>query len=307
MHCFSILNRMLQDVDSHDVSFEFEVPCQSYVQEPISDKTPEHDPANTSSNSSYDAFPELARELKIEDIDDGVPEESDEEEEDSEKTSKVSSSMTEVDKDQGLLKPKSKDDIDSIKKDKGKGGSSINSSATTIEVVTAHKIVLSQFEYFRTMFSSSFAEGGPGAKTIRIKDTDPQCFRILIEHLYLGQLTSNMEPRITTEDFVQENVPTWEDVYLVADRYNVTELRDRAAERILRNLSTAWVVPFLFRTAYLFEDLRLPVIKYIVQFCMSSVAAKDALAKYYEHEECSSIMADILKELWTAKTNTASK
>ncbi|KAG0017244.1 hypothetical protein BGZ80_008502 [Entomortierella chlamydospora] len=178
----------------------------------------------------------------------------------------------------------------------------VETSATTIwDKVGAHKIVLSQFDYFKTMFSSSFAEGGPGVKTIKIRDTDIQCFRLLIEYLYLGRLGLFSVPRTLTEDDAKDSLPTWEDVYLIADRYNVVDLRRMAASHILLGLSTAWALPFLFRTAYLFDDLRSPVIAFVVQSSMDEIVGKDALAKYYDHPECGSIMADLLAALWKFK------
>ncbi|KAF9164380.1 hypothetical protein BGX21_008521 [Mortierella sp. AD011] len=180
-------------------------------------------------------------------------------------------------------------------------------SATTIwDKVGAHKIVLSQFDYFKTMFSSSFAEGGPGVKTIKIKDTDIQCFRLLIEYLYLGRLGLFSVPRTLTEDDAKDSLPTWEDVYLIADRYSIVDLRRMAASRILSGLSTTWALPFLFRTAYLFDDLRLPVITFVSQNSMEEIVGKDALAKYYDHPECGSIMADLLAALWKFKAEQPS-
>ncbi|KAK3806300.1 MAG: hypothetical protein J3Q66DRAFT_358800 [Benniella sp.] len=188
-----------------------------------------------------------------------------------------------------------------------KNGFKANSYATSsldiptrTETVSAHKIVLCHFDYFKTMFSGPFAEGGPGVKRIKIKDTDVCCFRLLIEFLYLGQLRLSSAPVALTEDKAEDHVPTWEDVYLISDRYNIPELRRMALTRILSGLESSWAIPFLFRTAYLFEEMRLPVIKFVVRNSVSSIVDKNLQKTYYDHPECSSIFGEIITELWAA-------
>ena len=171
---------------------------------------------------------------------------------------------------------------------------------TRTETVSAHKIVLCHFDYFKTMFSGPFAEGGPGVKRIKIRDTDVCCFRLLIEFLYLGQLRLSSAPVVLTEDKAEDHVPTWEDVYLISDRYNIPELRRMALTRILSGLESSWAIPFLFRTAYLFEEMRLPVIKFVVRNSVSSIVDKNLQKTYYDHPECSSIFGEIITELWAA-------
>ncbi|KAF9110183.1 hypothetical protein BGX27_006697 [Mortierella sp. AM989] len=266
-HCDTILGRMLRDSSTYDVFFEFESP----------DKEPNFDcePIEGEEKSFVDIKKEEATELGVQN-----------KKEDEVKDSILSS----------LLDDKKTDSEHKTEE----------TSATTIwDKVGAHKVVLSQFEYFKNMFSSSFAEGGPGVKTIKIRDTDVQCFRLLIEYLYLGRLGLFSIPRTLTEDEAKDSLPTWEDVYLIADRYNVVDLRRMAATRILSGLSTSWAIPFLFRTAYLFDDLRSSVVKFIVQNNMAEVTGKDSLAKYYDHPECSSILTDLLAVLWKIKLTSS--
>ncbi|KAF8957297.1 hypothetical protein BGZ46_002213 [Entomortierella lignicola] len=266
-HCDTILGNMLHDSSTYDVFFEFEPPEGETI---------------------YDCEPVAGDEkgfveVKKEEADESVKDEKDKDEKDKDENDKGKESA-----------------LSSISDDKKNAGG--QDAAAIWDKVGAHKIVLSQFEYFKTMFSSSFAEGGPGVKTIKIKDTDVQCFRILIEYLYLGRLGLFSTPRTLTEDEANDTSPTWEDVYLIADRYNVVDLRRMAASRILLGLNTKWAVAFLFRTAYLFDDLRTPVITYIVQKSMPQIVTKDALEKYYDHPECGSIMVELLAALWKVKT-----
>ncbi|KAG0321593.1 hypothetical protein BGZ99_003808 [Dissophora globulifera] len=176
---------------------------------------------------------------------------------------------------------------------------------TRTESVGAHKLVLAGSNYFKTMFSSSFAEGGPGVKRVIIKDTDIHCFRLLIEFLYLGRLRASTYPKILTEDQAVDELPTWEDVYLVADRYDVPALRQMAVVRLLAGLDGSWAVSFLFRTAYLFEDLRPRLIRYVAQHCMAKIVDKKLQKQYFDHPECSSIFGEIMSELWSSVSRQA--
>lgn len=57
-------------------------------------------------------------------------------------------------------------------------------------------------------------------------------------------------------------------------------------------------MPFLFRTAYLFADLRDPVIKYAAQSCGSTLASKSARAKYMDHPESAELFGDLLEQMY---------
>ncbi|KAF9100419.1 hypothetical protein BGX29_006611 [Mortierella sp. GBA35] len=182
---------------------------------------------------------------------------------------------------------------------------SLNTTSTArMETLGAHKIVLSQYEYFKTMFSSSFAEGGPGIKRIKIKDSDIHCFQLLIQFLYLGRLRSWNAPTVLTQDsMTQRHQPSWEDVYLIADRYNIPDLKDMAGTRIVHGLCSEWAVPFLFRTGYLFEDMRQALVKFVVKNNMDEISHKKTQEAYFSHPECTAIFGEIIAELWSSKSN----
>ncbi|KAF8942365.1 hypothetical protein BGZ47_006551 [Haplosporangium gracile] len=177
------------------------------------------------------------------------------------------------------------------------------SRTSIVETLGAHKLVLSQYEYFKTMFSSSFAEGGPGVKRIKIKDSDIHCFRLLIQFLYLGRLRPWNAPTVLTQDCpTVKHQPSWEDVYLIADRYSIAELKEMAGTRIIQGLNSEWAVPFLFRTGYLFEEMRHALIKYVVKNKMDEISHKKTQEAYFAHPECTAIFGEIIVELWTSKS-----
>jgi hypothetical protein len=178
------------------------------------------------------------------------------------------------------------------------------SGSSIVETLGAHKIVLSQYEYFKTMFSSSFAEGGPGVKRIKIKDSDIHCFRLLIQFLYLGRLRPWNVPTVLTQDCATlRHLPSWEDVYLIADRYSIAELKAMAGTRIIQGLSSEWAVAFLFRTGYLFEEMRHALIKYVVKNNMDEISHRKTQEAYFAHPECTAIFGEIIAELWASKAS----
>ncbi|KAI7821997.1 hypothetical protein BC939DRAFT_454450 [Gamsiella multidivaricata] len=285
-HCDFILERLLDDCASHDVFFEFEVPGI------FGDPPSEND---------CEDFDEVGDEEVKGELDGTYSKVKKEDEE--QKLKGESSSEAPNEKGKKSTEDKKGKSVASSTQSHPVYRHARSSRRTTLETVGAHKIILSHFEYFKTMFSSSFAEGGPGVKRIKITDTDIYCFRLLIQFLYLGRLRTRSIPICLTEDQAKDHLPTWEDVYLVADRYNISELRRMAVSRILFGLQAKWAVPFLFRTAYLFDDLRAPLIKYVVQNCMASIVTKETQATYENHVECSAIFGEIITELWATRKN----
>lgn len=74
---------------------------------------------------------------------------------------------------------------------------SIGSKATfgTEAIVGAHRLVLTQWPYFRTMFEGGFAESSPGEKRIMITDVKADTFRLLLRFMYTGKLPLDAQPK----------------------------------------------------------------------------------------------------------------
>ncbi|KAF9329652.1 hypothetical protein BG006_007296, partial [Podila minutissima] len=168
------------------------------------------------------------------------------------------------------------------------------SQATSLK---AHRLILAQWPYFRTMFESGFAESGPGEKQIRIKDTKITTFDLLLRFMYTGVLPSHLKPAIVYADALQDNRDaSIEDLFLATDRYDVQELRQQTLETLLEGLHADSAVPFLFRTAYLFEgELREPVIQFVAKSCGPEMSKKKIYGEYKEHPEVLEIVMDLLE------------
>lgn len=165
--------------------------------------------------------------------------------------------------------------------------------------IGAHKLVLCQWPYFKAMFEGGFVESGAGNKEVRIKDASPKAFLQLLRFMYTGRLPEDSKPKTTYMDPLNKYTDaSWESLYLLADRYKVEELIVIARAKILSKFSSEEIVPFLFRTAYLFADLREPVIKYMVESCGSIVASKSTRLDYMDHPDGVQIFGELFEQLY---------
>ncbi|KAG0028181.1 hypothetical protein BGZ81_004962 [Podila clonocystis] len=183
------------------------------------------------------------------------------------------------------------------KKNGGKKGVK-KSPRTQHQVITlkAHKLVLSQWPYFKAMFEGGFAESQPGEQQIGIQDTKLKTFKILLWFLYTGQLSENQEPSILYSDELEDNEDaSMEDLFLAADRYDVQELRDLTAEPLLSQLNAENAIPFLFRTAYKFSELRKGVVQFVANSCGPAVPKRGIRDTYKDHPDVFDILVDLLE------------
>ncbi|KAG0096982.1 hypothetical protein BGZ93_003691 [Podila epicladia] len=120
--------------------------------------------------------------------------------------------------------------------------------------IGAHKLVLTQWPYFKSMFEGGFAESGDGAKQIKIEDIKPATFRLMIKLMYFGNLN------------------------------------------VMGGLDTENAIPFLFRAAYLYDELRAPVVKYAATSCVSVIASKDFQSNYLTHPQIGALLYELFIE-----------
>ncbi|KAG0015044.1 hypothetical protein BGZ81_000122, partial [Podila clonocystis] len=194
--------------------------------------------------------------------------------------------------------------MDSKNSDEGKGrlkSDCIHSRGSGQITIGAHKLVLCQWPYFKSMFESGFKEGGAGNKEVRVRDTSPKAFHLLLRFIYTGNLPRNATPTTVFMDPLNDLDASWESLYLLAHRCDIQELIDIARARILSKLNPEESVEFLFRTAYLFTDLREPVIKYAVESCGSILSSKSVRETYSDHPEGVQIFGEVLEQLYVIK------
>ncbi|KAF9389226.1 hypothetical protein CPB97_011793 [Podila verticillata] len=164
-------------------------------------------------------------------------------------------------------------------------------------VISAHKHVLRQWPYFQRMFRSEFAEGGEGEKQIQIKDVKPKAFQALVRFMYAGYLPQNEQPkRVDDSNQVPESETSWEAIFLAAHRYELEELCQTAQRHIVAKVTPDNAIPLLFRSGYLYKDLRAALVKFIANTSASVVAGKHFLDRYSDHPGFGLLLHEIYQE-----------
>ncbi|KAF9303011.1 hypothetical protein BGZ74_004498 [Mortierella antarctica] len=161
-----------------------------------------------------------------------------------------------------------------------------------VTTVSAHKWVLSQWPYLKTMFESGFEEGGSGIKTIHIKDIKPSNFKLVLQFIYIG----TVEP--TTADLHNGDTGTasWEGVYMAADRYMVDDLRTLALANIEARMKSVKEVDFLFHSAYLYKELRSVVIKHLAKKHYEEINLEQVCARCIDHPQLAELVGELYSE-----------
>ncbi|KAF9403995.1 hypothetical protein BGZ94_004424, partial [Podila epigama] len=165
--------------------------------------------------------------------------------------------------------------------------------------LVAHKVVLSHWPYFKMMFESDFAEGGPGPTQITVRDTSVTTFKVLLRYMYTETIPVDMMPDHVYDSPLNNSNFSWEHIFLAADRYDIADLRDEAENRLIDSLDEKNSTDFLFRTAYMFEDLRSSVIDYIVENCgQLFISNHDSVDMFKDHPEFASIICEMYTALY---------
>ncbi|KAF9324984.1 hypothetical protein BG006_011503 [Podila minutissima] len=163
-------------------------------------------------------------------------------------------------------------------------------------ILGTHRSIMSQWPYFKTMFKSTFKEGGSGSKkTIRVKYIKPKTFQLMLQFMYMGSLHST-DATLYDDNTTTDDQASWEGLYIAADRYRIDDLRKLALANIEAQLDSTAAIDFLFRSAYLYPELREPVIRYIVKEHHAEILKREIREAHKAHSE----FAELLGELYEA-------
>ncbi|KAF9301596.1 hypothetical protein BGZ74_006507 [Mortierella antarctica] len=163
--------------------------------------------------------------------------------------------------------------------------------------IKAHKLVLCQWPYFKAMFEGGFAESGPGPKQISIKDVKQSAFQAMLKFMYVGKLPRDFDGMVVcVDELADDQLLSLEDLFLVGHRYDVAELCAQVAAKILSMLDATNCIPFLFRSAYMFNELRGPVIKIVVETCGNQIAKRSIRDSYKDHPDFIDILGELFEQ-----------
>ncbi|KAF9430856.1 hypothetical protein BGZ94_003029 [Podila epigama] len=174
------------------------------------------------------------------------------------------------------------------------------SSEDKEQTLYAHKVVLTQWEYFRKMLTSKFMEGGSEPTRITIKDPSFATFKVLLLYMYTNHIpsTGSGDLKHVYDPCDNDSDVSWERVYFAADRYRLLRLREGAKKQLISSLDATNATAFLFRAAYLFPELRAAVIEYIVKNRDDTFTAKDTTDLYMDHPEFTNIQSEIINAVF---------
>ncbi|KAG0093582.1 hypothetical protein BGZ93_007825 [Podila epicladia] len=160
-------------------------------------------------------------------------------------------------------------------------------------ILGAHRFILSQWPYFKTMFESGFEEGSSGSKnTIRVKDVKSKTLRMMFQFMYMGTLLST-DATLYENSTAADDKASWEGLYIAADRYRIDDLRKLALATIEANLDSTAAIEFLFRSAYLYPELRKPVIMYIAKEHHAEISKREVREAHETHPEFTELLGEL--------------
>lgn len=159
------------------------------------------------------------------------------------------------------------------------------------EILPSRKDILAErSDYFRAMFQDGFQEGTniPGQKTrVVITDVEYPVFSSVLWYLYTGFVDFNRLP----ESHLQE-------LYRVADMYQITDLKVRLEDYIVQGLSPETVGTELFETgAAEFPDLKDHMLGFLAENFDQVRETKEfnhILDNHGQYKEFGSVMKDLL-------------
>ncbi|KAG0333096.1 hypothetical protein BG000_009484 [Podila horticola] len=151
--------------------------------------------------------------------------------------------------------------------------------------------------YFKSMFESGFKEGGSGAKKpIRINGVKPKTFQMIIQFMYMGTLPPTSATLYEDGD-ISADKASWEGLYIAADLYRIDDLRKLALTTIEAKLDSAAAVEFLFRSAYLYAEMREPVVRCIAKEHHTEISKREVREVHKAHAEFSELLGELYDAL----------
>jgi hypothetical protein len=135
---------------------------------------------------------------------------------------------------------------------------------------------------------------------IYISDYKPFSFAKMLCYLYTNQIDwFNNDNNNGMEENTNDNISYTIEIYCIADRYLLTDLRQRAKNRIFEELTVDNVAEIMFRLVPKYEDLKEPILSFMAEnfeeVC-NSKGFKDVLANPNDYTSYTQIMSEVLSQ-----------
>lgn len=161
--------------------------------------------------------------------------------------------------------------------------------------IRAHKLVLCQWPYFKAMLKVD-TQRVVQEKQIHIQDTKKTAFRFLLKFMYVRRLPQDIDTMpVCVHEIKDEKEASLEDLFHASHRYGVLPLYKQVASLIIRKLDASNCIAFFFRSAYMFSELRGPVIKIVVKYCGDQIAKTSIRDSYRDHQDWYDILCHLFE------------
>ncbi|KAG0020244.1 hypothetical protein BGZ82_011647 [Podila clonocystis] len=158
--------------------------------------------------------------------------------------------------------------------------------AFTIDSNESDNMMLYQFKH-------GTIKGDSGKVDIRVKDINAETFLRTLFFMYHGELEKPMD--LTFDHTAEVKWSNWEGIYRATHRYRIDDLRKMALDKILGDMDKSSAIAFLFRSAYLFEELRAPLIKFVAKECHADIVQKETQERYMDHPEFRELLGELFE------------
>ncbi|KAG0035415.1 hypothetical protein BGZ82_005283 [Podila clonocystis] len=206
-----------------------------------------------------------------------------------------------------------------------------NGSARNVALWT-HQSVLEQQPNLSSLMSKlkdvdgdlSSTDAISGVKTTHVTEYSLESYCALIRYLYCGQVQLEVDlddfaigsppnkpfsPSCKNRPIIVTKVPsrrytTWEELFQIADCYQVSELREYYLDKIVEVLDTSTALDVLFRYAYRYPDLKATALQHVANSMTELYSkSKDPFSAYAEHPQRHELMSEALYLVFTAKAH----
>ncbi|KAG0349703.1 hypothetical protein BG005_010811 [Podila minutissima] len=122
--------------------------------------------------------------------------------------------------------------------------------------------------------------------------------------LYRGDHTKNRPSDVdlpsilptSTVDDGAKRVTAVKDIFQLASKYEVDEVREHCRDKILASITVSNALKILFEYAYRYPDLKYAIVKYVADYMDELLlTGRDPFGAYGNYAQCQSILDAVLK------------
>ena len=125
---------------------------------------------------------------------------------------------------------------------------------------------------------------------VNVSDFNIDTFKSMLKFLYTNQV----------EFYPNSLYKRPIDLFMIADKYLITDLRERAKSKILKDLKPDSAIEMLFNTEWFWDDLKEMIMKYVVkkwEIVRETDKYKEILEKPQEYPNSKELIEEIMRKV----------